>query len=56
MTRILICGGNGMLGQRLAALLSSRTELEVLNTSIERSFVFDDRPYDYAQLDASSRQ
>jgi dTDP-4-dehydrorhamnose reductase len=55
MMRILICGSNGMLGQRLSAQLSSRTEFEVLNTSVERAFVFDDRPYDFAQLDITHR-
>ena len=42
MRRILICGSNGLLGQRLALLLSSQTDYEVLNTSRNRSFVFDD--------------
>ncbi len=55
MKRILICGSNGLLGQRLSLLLSSRTEYEVLNTSIERSFVFDDRLFDYTQLDITCR-
>lgn len=55
MKRILICGSNGLLGQRLSLLLSTRTEYEVLNTSVERSFVFDDRLFDYTQLDITSR-
>lgn len=55
MKRILICGSNGLLGQRLSLLLSTRTEYEVLNTSIERTFVFDDRLFDYTQLDITSR-
>ncbi len=55
MNRILICGCNGLLGQRLSAQLSVRTELEVLNTSTERDFVFSDRPYDYTQLDITRR-
>ncbi|MCX7984729.1 MAG: dTDP-4-dehydrorhamnose reductase [Bacteroidetes bacterium] len=55
MKRILICGSNGLLGQRLSLLLSTRTEYEVLNTSIERTFVFDDKLFDYTQLDITSR-
>jgi len=55
MKRILICGSNGLLGQRLSMMLSSQTEFEVLNTSMERSFVFDDRLYDYTQLDITHR-
>jgi dTDP-4-dehydrorhamnose reductase len=55
MKRILICGANGLLGQRLALMLSAQTEYEVLNTSIERSFVFDNRLFDYNQLDITNR-
>ena len=55
MRRILICGSNGLLGQRLALLLSSQTEYEVLNTSRNRSFVFDDRLFDYTQLDVTQK-
>ena len=55
MRRILICGSNGMLGQKLALMLSSQTDYEVLNTSIERSFVFDDRLFDYTQLDITKK-
>ncbi len=51
MKRVLICGSNGLLGQRLALMLGERTEYEVLNTSHHRSFVFDDRLFDYTQLD-----
>lgn len=51
MKRILICGSNGLLGQRLALMLSSQTDYEVLNTSRQRSFVFDHRLFDYTQLD-----
>jgi dTDP-4-dehydrorhamnose reductase len=53
--RILICGSNGLLGQRLSSTLSVQTEYEVLSTSVERSFVFDDRLYDYTQLDITNR-
>jgi dTDP-4-dehydrorhamnose reductase len=55
MKRALICGSNGLLGQRLSLLLSSNTAYEVLNTSRERSFVFDDRLYDYTQLDITHK-
>ena len=55
MKRILICGSNGLLGQRLALMLSSQTDYEVLNTSRKRSFVFDDRLFDYTQLDITKK-
>lgn len=55
MKRILICGSNGLLGQRLAMMLSSQTEYEVLNTSRNRSFVFDHRLFDYTQLDITKK-
>ena len=55
MKRILICGSNGLFGQRLALMLSSQTEYEVLNTSRKRSFVFDDRLFDYTQLDITKK-
>jgi dTDP-4-dehydrorhamnose reductase len=55
MKRVLICGSNGLLGQRLSNLLSSNTTYEVLNTSRERSFVFDDRLFDYTQLDITQK-
>lgn len=55
MKRILICGANGLLGQRLALMLGGRTEYETLNTSRERSFVFDDRLYDFTQLDLTRK-
>ncbi len=55
MKRILICGSNGLLGQRLSVLLSGNTAHEVLNTSQERSFVYDHRLYDYTQLDITQK-
>jgi dTDP-4-dehydrorhamnose reductase len=55
MKRILICGSNGLLGQRLALMLSSQTDNEVLNTSRQRSFVFDHRLFDYTQLDITKK-
>jgi dTDP-4-dehydrorhamnose reductase len=55
MKRILICGSNGLLGQRLALMLSAKTEFEVLNTSHHRSFVFDPLLFDYTQLDITKK-
>ncbi|MEX1138419.1 MAG: dTDP-4-dehydrorhamnose reductase [Bacteroidota bacterium] len=55
MKRILVCGSNGLLGQRIALMLGGRTEYEVLNTSHHRSFVFDDRLFDYTQLDLTRK-
>ncbi|MBI4418613.1 MAG: dTDP-4-dehydrorhamnose reductase [Ignavibacteriales bacterium] len=51
MRRLLVCGSNGLLGQRLALMLGGQTEYEVLNTSHHRSFVFDHQLFDYTQLD-----
>jgi len=51
MRRFLVCGSNGLLGQRLALMLGGQTEYEVLNTSHHRSFVFDHHLFDYTQLD-----
>lgn len=55
MKRILICGANGLLGQRLALMLSTQTEYEVLNTSHHRTFVFDRELFDYTQLDITRK-
>jgi dTDP-4-dehydrorhamnose reductase len=55
MKRILICGANGLLGQRLSLMLSTQSDYEVLNTSIERSFVYDKMLFDYNQLDITNR-
>ena len=55
MKRVLLCGSNGLLGQRLALLFSSRADLEVLNTGRQRSFVFDHHLFDYTQLDLTHR-
>lgn len=55
MKRILICGSNGLLGQRLSLMLSTRTEYEVLNTSHHRAFVFDNHLFDYTQLDITRK-
>ncbi len=55
MRRVLLCGSNGLLGQRLSLFLSTNTAYEVLNTSRHRSFVFDDRLFDYTQLDITQK-
>jgi dTDP-4-dehydrorhamnose reductase len=55
MKRILICGANGLLGQRLSLMLSTQNDYEVLNTSVERSFVHDNKLFDYNQLDITNR-
>ncbi len=55
MKRILICGSNGLLGQRLALLFGYQTEYEVLNTSHHRSFVLNKHLFDYTQLDIANR-
>ena len=55
MKRILICGSNGLLGQRLALMLSTQTDYEVLNTSRHRTFVFDHKLFDFTQLDITRR-
>jgi dTDP-4-dehydrorhamnose reductase len=55
MNRVLICGSNGLLGQRLSLLLSDNTAHEVLNTSKHRSFVFDNHLFDYTQLDITRK-
>ena len=55
MKRVLICGSNGLLGQRLALLLGHETEYEVLNTSHHRLFMLDRHLFDYTQLDITSK-
>lgn len=55
MLRILVCGSNGLLGQHIAALLGGRTDVEVLHTGRQRSFVYDHLLFDYTQLDLSQR-
>jgi dTDP-4-dehydrorhamnose reductase len=55
MKRILICGANGLLGQRLSLMLSTQNDYEVLNTSVERSYVYDNKLFDYNQLDVTNR-
>jgi dTDP-4-dehydrorhamnose reductase len=51
MKRVLICGSNGLVGQRLALMFGHQSDFEVLNTSHHRSFVLDSQLFDYTQLD-----
>ncbi len=55
MKRVLVCGSNGLLGQRLAFALDGEPEYEVLHTSHQRSFVSEQSLFDYTQLDISNR-
>ncbi len=55
MKRVLVCGSNGLLGQRLAFILDGESEYEVLHTSHHRSFVNKQELVDYTQLDISNR-
>ena len=55
MKRVLVCGSNGLLGQRLAWLLDADEEYEVLHTSHHRSFAQPEILIDYTQLDISIR-
>ncbi len=55
MKRVLVCGSNGLLGQRLAYLFDGESEYEVLHTSHHRSFVNEQVLIDYTQLDISNR-
>jgi dTDP-4-dehydrorhamnose reductase len=55
MKRVLVCGSNGLLGQRLAWLLDSDDAYEVLHSSHHRAFAEEDILIDYTQLDISNR-
>jgi dTDP-4-dehydrorhamnose reductase len=55
MNRILICGSNGLVGQRLALVFGYQSGCEVLNTSHHRNFVLDHHLFDYTQLDITNR-
>ncbi|MCK9408153.1 MAG: dTDP-4-dehydrorhamnose reductase [Bacteriovoracaceae bacterium] len=55
MKRILVCGSNGLLGQRLAWLFDSDDEYEVLHSSHHRTFAEQDVLIDYTQLDIANR-
>lgn len=51
--RILVVGANGMLGQRVVEFYSHLKDVELLGTSVEEKFVFDD--LEYLQSDISNR-
>ncbi len=51
--RILVVGANGMLGQRLIEFYAPLNDVELLATSVEDKFVFDD--LEYIQSDISNR-
>jgi dTDP-4-dehydrorhamnose reductase len=55
MKRILVCGSNGLLGQRLARLFDGESGYEVLHTSHHRSFMHEKILVDYTQLDIGVR-
>ena len=55
MKRLLVCGSNGLVGQRLALLFGHTTEYEVLHTSHHRNFNLDRQLFDYTQLDITNR-
>lgn len=51
--RILVVGGNGMLGQRLIEFYNQLNDVELLATSVEQNSVFED--ISYIQSDISNR-
>ena len=51
--RILVTGANGMLGQRVVEFYSTLNDIELLSTSVEDKFVFEN--LDYSQCDISDR-
>jgi dTDP-4-dehydrorhamnose reductase len=53
--RILITGSNGLLGQKLVALLSRGTDYDLLLTSKHESSFFDELDVPYRQLDITTR-
>ena len=55
MKRVLVCGSNGLLGQRLAFIFDGKSKYEVLHSSHHRSFVNNQGLFDYTQLDISNR-
>lgn len=55
MKRVLVCGSNGLLGQKLAWLFNGNSEYEVLHTSHHRTFVQPNGLIDYTQLDISNK-
>lgn len=56
MKRILITGGNGLLGQKVVELFSRSTTYNLLLTSKQEQSAFTDETVSYKQLDVSDRQ
>jgi dTDP-4-dehydrorhamnose reductase len=55
MKRILITGSNGLLGQKIASILASETDFDVLLTSIERQNQLANLKFNYSQLDITQK-
>lgn len=56
MKRILITGGNGLLGQTVTRLLSQETDHEVLVTGREQHSVIGKIPVQYVRLDVTDKK
>lgn len=56
MKRILITGGNGLLGQTMARLLIQETKHDVLVTGLERYSVVEKPRMQYLQLDVTEKK
>ncbi len=56
MKRILITGGNGLLGQTVTRLLSQETDHEVLVTGREQRSVIGKIPVQYVRLDVTDKK
>ncbi len=55
MKRILITGGNGLLGQKLVELMSNSAQYSLLMTSRQESSVFENEAIRYNQLDTTRK-
>jgi dTDP-4-dehydrorhamnose reductase len=56
MKRILITGGNGLLGQSVARLLLRETKFDVLVSGVEERAAVPDSGYPYARMDVTDRK
>lgn len=56
VTRLLITGSNGLVGQKLADLLGRLESYELLLTSRQERTVFDEDEFPYRQMDITSKQ
>ncbi|NNC82408.1 MAG: NAD(P)-dependent oxidoreductase [Flavobacteriales bacterium] len=56
MHRILLTGSNGLLGQKLVALLRNQSEVELLATSLGENRISSTQGYSYTPLDITSRE